>query len=224
MGTASFVVSLLCLMLAPFLNILLILPSLLGLLLGIIDCVIKSRKTEKHGFAIAGIVLSIIALVICLVITGVKYFLYDTIAFPYDNNSTEITGTENNTVVKIGETAIIDDIEITMTSIDENFTDYYSYAYIDSDCRIVKANFEFKNLGEYAEYVSYSDFSCYADKFECEEFYTVEDAFFYEGVEPGETGVGTVYFEVPKDAEKLEIEFSLILYDTNKVVFEYIFE
>ena len=219
MGIASFVVGLLCLMLSPFLNILLILPAILGLFLGIIDCVIKSKKKESKGFAVAGIVLSAIALVICIIVTGVKYFLYDTIAFPFEDH-TETTTSETSEIVGIGETVSIDNINITLLSMDYNFADYYSYAYVEDDCRVIKANFEFENTGEYNEYVSYSDFECFADKFECDEFYSVEDAFFHLSLDPGETGVGTVYFEVPEDAEKIQIEFSLILYDDNKVVFE----
>lgn len=223
MGIASFVVGLLVLMLAPFLNILLVLPAILGLFLGIIDCVIKLKKKAAKGFAVAGIVLSAIALVVCIVITSVKYFLYDTIAFPLDNNN-EITSSETIEVAGIGDTVSLDNVNITLLSIDYNFTDYYSYAYVDDDCVIIKADFEFENIGEYNEYVSYSDFECFADKFECDEFYSVEDAFFHSSLESGETGTGTVYFEVPKDSERIQIEFSLIMYDDNKVIFESTFE
>ena len=103
MGIASFVVGLLVLMLAPFLNILLVLPAILGLFLGIIDCVIKSKKKAAKGFAVAGIVLSAIALVICIAITSIKYFIYDTIAIPFDNH-TEIKTSGTNKIIGIGET------------------------------------------------------------------------------------------------------------------------
>ena len=219
MGIASFVVGLLVLMLSPFLNILLVLPAILGLFLGIIDCVIKSKKKAAKGFAVAGVVLSAIALVVCIVITGVKYFLYDSIAFSFDNNN-ETTSLETIEVAGIGDTVSLDNVNITLLSIDYNFTDYYSYAYVDDDCVIIKADFEFENIGEQNEYVSYSDFECFADKFECDEFSSVEDAFFHSSLESGETGTGTVYFEVPKDSERIQIEFSLIMYDDNKVIFE----
>ena len=219
MGIASFVVGLLVSMLSPFLYVLLILPALLGLFLGIIDYAMKSKKKESKGFAIAGIVLSIIALVICVVITVVRYFRYDTL-YPLSDSYVDTTNKEPSIVVGIDEPAIVDELVITLTSVEYDFKDYYSYAYVEDDCRVIKANFEFENTGEYNEYVSYSDFECFADKFECEEFYSVEDAFFHLSLEPGETGVGTVYFEVPEDAEKIQIEFSLILYDNNKVIFE----
>ena len=39
MGIASFVIGLICLILSPFLSVFLILPAILGLVLGIIDVV-----------------------------------------------------------------------------------------------------------------------------------------------------------------------------------------
>ena len=219
MGIASFVVGLLCLILSPFLNILLILPSILGLLLGIIDAVLKSKKNASKSFAIAGIVLSIIALVACVIVVGVKYFIFDSITFPY-NSALEPAPKQKNIVVGVDEPATVDDVTVTLTNLEYDFKDYYDYAYVDDDCVILKADFEFKNNGEYNEYISYSDFECFADKFTCEEFLSVEDAYFYETVEPGETATGTIYFEIPDDAEKIQIEFSLSIYDSTKAIFE----
>ena len=66
MGIASFVIGLICLILSPFFSVFLILPSILGLVLGIIDVVRKSKKKESRGLSIAGVVLSTIALVVCI--------------------------------------------------------------------------------------------------------------------------------------------------------------
>ena len=68
MGIASFVIGLICLILSPFLSVFLILPAILGLVLGIIDVVRKSKKKEPRGLSIAGIVLSTIALVVCILV------------------------------------------------------------------------------------------------------------------------------------------------------------
>ena len=66
MGIASFVIGLTCLILSPFLSVFLILPAILALILGIVDTVIKSKKKLPKGLSIAGIVLSTIALAICI--------------------------------------------------------------------------------------------------------------------------------------------------------------
>ena len=221
MGIASFVVGLLVLMLSPFLNILLILPAILGVLLGIIDALIKSRRKESKGFAVAGIILSSIGLVVCVLITLTKYFIYDTISFPSNNKT--ING-KTSIIASEGEPTTVDELIVTLTSVDYDFKDYYSYAYIDDDCVILKADFKFENVGKYNEYVSYSDFECFADKFECDDFYSVEDAFFYATIEPGDTATGSVYFEVPEGKENIQIEFCLTLYGDYSIIFEPVFD
>lgn len=220
MGIASFVVGLTCLVLSPFLSVLLILPSILALILGIVDTIIKSKKNESKGLSIAGIVLSTLSLAVCILVTIFAVFVFD-VASDTINNSIDSISEKTDITVKVGESATLDDIKITLTSVDKNFKDYYDYANIDEDYKVIKANFEFENVGDYNKYVSYSDFECYADKFSCDNFYSVEDPYFYESIEPGKKAKGSVYFEVPKDSNKIEIEFDKISYDNSMVIYEF---
>lgn len=219
MGIASFVVGLICLVLSPFLSFLLILPSILALVLGIVDTIIKSKRKEPKGLSIAGIVLSTIALAVCVLITIASVFIFDTLSNTITNNI-DSTTEETTITAKVGESATLDDIKVTLVSVDKNFKDYYDYAIIDDDCIILKANFEFENVGDYNEYISYSDFECFADKFSCDNFYSVEDSYFYESIEPEKKARGSVYFEIPKDSNNIEIEFDNVSYDNSKIVYE----
>ena len=276
MGIASFVVGLLCLILSPFSSILFILPSILGLGLGILDILInnsknknkkkkkniknnndKESKTDKSskdsigsddytvkvakGISIAGIVLSTISLLLCIILTFAMYQIYGTVnssfidEFLYNKISSSLEGisdsnsngnldgnlsssldniTLNGTV---GETVTLEDLKVTLLSIEKDFKDYYDYVKIDEDYMVIKVNFEFENMGKYNEYVLYSDFECFADKFSCDEFNSLEDSYFYERIEPGSKVKGSVYFEIPRDAENLEIEFSPMY--TQKIIF-----
>ena len=202
MGIASFVIGLICLILSPFLSVFLILPAILGLILGIVSVVIKSKKKEPKGLAIAGIVLSTIALVVCVLVTFLLINVYtavsDNISDYIDNEESQIT--EKST--KIGESTTLNDVTVTLVAVDDDFKDYYSFASVDDDCKILKADFEFENVGDYTEYVSYSDFDCYADKFSCDTFSSVEDGYFYASIAKGKKAKGSVYFEIPKDAKK----------------------
>ncbi|MDO4283277.1 MAG: hypothetical protein Q4D02_06520 [Clostridia bacterium] len=71
MGIASFVLGLLGLFFfcVPCLGWIL---SLLGFIFGIVDAVKKGKRGESRGFAVAGIVLSTIAIVINIIIIGVS--------------------------------------------------------------------------------------------------------------------------------------------------------
>lgn len=219
MGIASFVIGLICLILSPFLSVFLILPAILGLILGIVSVVIKSKKKEPKGLAIAGIVLSTIALVVCILVTFLLVNVYtavsDNISDYIDNEESQITEKS----AKIGESTTLNDVTVTLVAVDDDFKDYYSFASVDDDCKILKADFEFENVGDYTEYVSYSDFDCYADKFSCDTFSSVEDGYFYASIAKGKKAKGSVYFEIPKDAKKIEIEYDGGSYDGSKITF-----
>ena len=223
MGIASFVIGLICLILSPFFSVFLILPSILGLVLGIIDVVRKSKKKESRGLSIAGVVLSTIALVVCILVTVLLVFVFNTVSdsissgLDYINDELESHVTEIN--AKIGEPATLNDVTVTLVAVDEDFKDYYTFAMVDDDCKILKADFEFENVGDYTEYVSYSDFNCYADKFSCDTFSSVEDSYFYASIGEGKKAKGSVYFEIPKDAETIEIEYDGSSYDGSKITF-----
>lgn len=219
MGIASFVIGLICLLLSPFLSVFLILPAILGLILGIVSVVIKSKKKESKGLSIAGIVLSTIALVACILVAFLLVNIFnavsDNISDYIDNEESQITEKS----AKIGESATLNDVTVTLVSVDDDFKDYYSFASVDDDCKILKADFEFENVGDYTEYVSYSDFECYADKFSCDNFSSVEDGYFYASIGKGKKAKGSIYFEVPNDADKIEIEYDGGSYDGSKITF-----
>ena len=66
MGVASLVLGILSLIIGfvPFCGAIALLPAIIGLILGIVDVVLKSKKSEPKGMGIAGIVLSAISIVI----------------------------------------------------------------------------------------------------------------------------------------------------------------
>ena len=225
MGIASFVVGLICLILSPFLSVFLVLPSLLALVLGIIDCVIKSKKKESKGLAIAGIVLSIIALIVCILIIVLAVYVFntasDSILNGFNTFSNEITSEieQEDITCKVGESATINDIKVTLKSVDNDFDDYDDYASIEDGYKVIKADFEFENLKDYTTYVYDSDFRCYADQFLCDDFIYVEDSYFSGAIDSGRKAAASVYYEVPEDADTIEIEFQPSTWYTSKVIF-----
>lgn len=89
MGIASFVVGLSCFVLSPFFSVYLILPSILGLIIGIIDTVLRVKKKKSKAFSVTGIVLSSISLIICIFLSLSIYF--------YSAYTIENEISENNT-------------------------------------------------------------------------------------------------------------------------------
>lgn len=225
MGIASFVIGLICLILSPFLSVFLILPALLALILGIVDTVIKSKKKLPKGLSIAGIVLSTIALAICILIVVFAVYVYNNAS---DAISSSLTNLESEIITEfeqeditcnVGESATLDDVKVTLTSVEKDFKDYYDFASVEDGCKILKANFEFENVGDYSAYISSYDFTCYADKFSCDSFNSVEDGYFSESIASGKKATGSIYFEVPSDAETIEIEYDDSTYSDGKIIF-----
>ena len=225
MGIASFVIGLVCLILSPFLSVFLILPAILALILGIVGTVIKSKKKLPKGLSIAGIVLSTIALAICILIVVFAVYVYNNAS---DAISSSLTNLESEIITEfeqeditcnVGESATLDDVKVTLTSVEKDFKDYYDFASVEDGCKILKANFEFENVGDYSAYISSYDFTCYADKFSCDSFNSVEDGYFSESIASGKKATGSIYFEVPSDAETIEIEYDDSTYSDGKIIF-----
>lgn len=138
-----------------------------------------------------------------------------------ENNSTENTTQTTNETKKysIGEIYQDSSKAIKYVSVDENFTGYSKYADIKDGCKIIKADFEAENLGTSDFYFSAYDFDCYADGYDCESFWSVDGSGFSSTLSNGKKAKGTVYFQVPSDAQTISIEFNINTFTGEKVEF-----
>lgn len=68
MGVASLVIGIIAVLLGfiPFCGIIALIPAIVGVVLGIVDWVKKSKQGQPKGMSIAGTILSIIAVVIII--------------------------------------------------------------------------------------------------------------------------------------------------------------
>lgn len=126
---------------------------------------------------------------------------------------------EEKTEYNVGEVYEDDYIAVKFTAKNENFTKYSKYADIKSGYKIIQATFEFENVGTADEYVSSYDFYCYADGYDCEAFYSVDDSTFGSTLSSGKKSKGNVYFEVPKEAKEIVIEYESNYWTDEKVKF-----
>ncbi len=89
--------------------------------------------------------------------------------------------------------------------------DGYKYIYIE---------LEVENTSQTDQNISYFSFQCYADGASCDGFYGMDDAL-SATLSPGRKAKGTIAFEVPKDAETIEIEYEDNVWTQNKIIFLY---
>lgn len=68
MGVAALILGIISLIVGfiPLCGSIALIPAIIGLILGIVDVVLKSKKGEKKGVSIAGLVLSSIAIVVII--------------------------------------------------------------------------------------------------------------------------------------------------------------
>lgn len=130
-----------------------------------------------------------------------------------DNNSTTAS------TVDAGTSVTVDGLEISYISCDTNYTDYEDYAGPSDGNRIIRAEFEFKNISDSDCSLSY--FDCYADGAKCDEYFYADDysSPALETISPGRIFNSVVYFEVPENAENVEIEMETNMWTEDKIIF-----
>lgn len=135
------------------------------------------------------------------------------------NNSSNSSRNEEKTKYNVGDIYEGKDVAIKYVSVDENFTRYSSYASIKDGYKIIKADFEFENVGTSDKSVSSYNFNCYADGYDCDSFWSTEDATFSATLSSGKKTKGSVYFEVPKDATEIVLEYEVNWLTSSKIEF-----
>ncbi|WP_347995537.1 DUF4352 domain-containing protein [uncultured Eubacterium sp.] len=101
------------------------------------------------------------------------------------------------------------------------FTDYSEYSEPAKGNKIIYATFEFENISDDNEYISTSDFSCYADGYDCESYYDFDQESLDATLSKGRKTKGKVLFEVPKDAKEIKIEYDINFITSDKIIFVY---
>lgn len=134
-------------------------------------------------------------------------------------NATEESKSETEEI-KVGSTLTDEEVKINYKHCNSNFKNYSSYADIKSGYKIIEAVFDFENISD--SDIVLEGFECYADGVKCEEFYSVGDysSPTLESISPGRKLIdATVYFEVPKDAKLIELEYEADYWTGEKYIF-----
>lgn len=225
MGIASLVLGIISLIMSliPGLGIFFCITAIIGIILGIISL---CKKLDK-GKSIAGIITSAIAIIISILyivgivaILGGENGLIEQIRREQGNFIDSLEATEP--IVKqceVGETFNNEKIAIKFVAVDENFKGYSEYAKVKTGYKIIRAEFEFENVGTSNQYISSYDFDCYADGYNCDSFWSVEDSSFSTSLSTGKKAKGVVYFEVPENSESITLEYNVDTWNDETVEF-----
>lgn len=135
------------------------------------------------------------------------------------NSNRDNSTTETKKSYNVGEVYEDSSIAIKYVALDDDFKGYNKYADIKSGYKIIKADFEFENVGTTDFLASAYDFDCYADGYDCENFWSVDESGFSSNMSAGKKAKGSVYFEVPVNASEITLEYETNMWTSKKVIF-----
>lgn len=225
----------------------------IGVILGVVGLIlaILARKSgNKEGVCTAGIVLSIIGVVlgiimfILTVIVGLSAEDFNItnkektteavteIVSNNDNNSakkeTKEESQKEDGVLRKGGVFEHDGLKLKFVDSKLNYKpsdDKYGFNKPSKGNKYIACTFKFKNNSNSDKYVSIYDFDCYADNKSChQEFITTEDFknndFMNDNLSPGREVTFTTFYEVPKKSKKIQLEYEPSIWSDKKLLIE----
>jgi predicted nucleic acid-binding Zn ribbon protein len=146
------------------------------------------------------------------------------VTFLYEGDQDSGFAVEANTqasedAFQVGDIIETSDLIITYLSCDEFVSDN-AYLQPKDGYHYIYCEFEFENISDSDQYVGYFDFDCFADGQSCDGCYQMDDNL-SATISPGRKATGTVAFEVPLDAQTVEVEYLTNLWTSNRIVFTY---
>ena len=212
-----------------------IFPAILGIIFAIIGLVVKDRK---RGTAIAGLICSIVGVVFFLFAFLVADSILSTVdeespkkvetveqsevetdseSANADDSSEEVTEVDNS--FSVGEVVETSDFRISFLSAEEYVSDNQfiqpkeGYAYY-------KMEFEFENISDSDKSVSSMiGWNCYADSYKADQTWIGDDKGLDASLSAGKKTKGAVFFEIPKDAQSIELEYETNFWTEDKLIF-----
>ena len=144
------------------------------------------------------------------------------------NNNATTTKTEEKTTkntsnrFKLGDTVNDNGFKITFVSAEE-WTDYDNYAAPSEGKKIIRIKIDVVNDSKADVYISSYSFDCYVDNQPAENYIWADDEFSTVNLSAGRTNSGYLYYEVPADADKAEIEYETNYFTDKKAIVEITF-
>ena len=120
-------------------------------------------------------------------------------------------------VFNVGDSVTDGGLKITYVSAEE-WSGYNQYLKPAEGNKVIKVAFDFANEGDVDAYIN--SFYCYADNQAASDYFYVDDYFSVYTLSAGRSTSGNFYFEVPADAEEIELEYEVNVWTDKKAIFK----
>lgn len=119
----------------------------------------------------------------------------------------------------VGDVVETDNFRITYESAGEYKSDN-EFLQPKDGCVYWEFKFKFENISDTDQSVStMMDWECYADNSKADQTWIVDDNGLDGKLSAGREAEGAVYFEVPEDAESIELEYDINFWQSDKIIF-----
>ena len=177
----------------------------------------KAKKCPHCGSkqGLPGIIKFIIEVVVIIaVIMGMISSCAKGVSDSIDEIKDEYKDVKGKKEFNVGDTFENKHFKVTVTSVNTNWTGYSSYTGPSAGNKVVKVDITAENIGEDSSDISSLYFTCYADDVKVDEYIWVEDSTSFGGtISSGKKTTGSLYYEVPKTASSIKLEYEPSLLD-----------
>jgi len=126
---------------------------------------------------------------------------------------------EVSNVFQIGDVVETENFKITFVSAGAYESDS-EFLQPKDGCEYWQFEFKFENISDTDQAVSsMMDWECYADNAKADQTWIGDDNGLDATLSAGRETQGTIYFEVPKDVQSVELEYDINFWQSDKIVF-----
>lgn len=136
-----------------------------------------------------------------------------------EQSSKQSSEKSENNIYKNGETLDANGLKITMEKSEEYVSDNEFIQPQDGN-KYIRVYFTIKNESGKDKMIGSYDFKCYADGESCDSAYFTDSSLSFDELSDGRSTKGYVYYEVPKNAKEIEIEYETSLWTSKKAIFK----
>lgn len=136
-----------------------------------------------------------------------------------DDNKESGTEEEVSNIFHAGDIVETEDLKITFVSA-APYQEENEYLQPKEGCEYWRFEFRFENISDSDQAVSsMMDWECYADNAKVDQSFIGDDNGLDATLSSGRTTQGAVFFEVPVGAEKIELEYDINFWQSDKIIF-----
>lgn len=126
---------------------------------------------------------------------------------------------EVSNVFHVGDVVETDNLRITFVSA-EQYQEENEFLQPKDGYEYWRFEFNFENISDTDQAVSsMMDWECYADNQKVDQTWLGDESGLDATLSSGRTTQGSVYFEIPVDAESIELEYSISFWNSDKIIF-----